>query len=251
VTALQHRTGGTGTAITGRKSRAGGAAQTVTKLWRRTGGAASLVADWSGVTPVGPQFVAATGHINFATTNAVPAIAAVQSGDILVAFAYGNSQVASVTPPDGTWTLLGSHPVTEPRGWIYTKTATGSLAAGTWTWSGSHNHTVVIGAWRGGLTPTVFATTSPATSVSTINAPTVTTTAANSLLVCFGFHTSAGTTAALAGGMTERRNAGAAVAGSVLADELRATAGATGTRAYTISPGPATLLASSVVIPSA
>jgi hypothetical protein len=193
-----------------------------------------------------PAFVAATGHINFATTNAVPALASVQAGDVLLAFAYGNSQVASVTPPDGTWTQILEHG-TEPRGRVFVRTATGPLAAGTWTWSGSHNHTVVIGAWRGAKPPASGSGTPVTGSATTVNAPTANATEANALLVAFGFHTNAGTTAALAG-MTSRRNAGAAVAGSVLADEVRATPGLTGTRAYTITPGPGTLLASSLIL---
>lgn len=47
MTALQHRTAGAATAVTGRKVRRAGAATTVTKVWRRAAGVGVVVADWS------------------------------------------------------------------------------------------------------------------------------------------------------------------------------------------------------------
>ncbi|SSC24146.1 Hypothetical protein KLENKIAIHU_2753 [Klenkia terrae] len=64
--------------------------------------------------------------------------------------------------------------------------------------------------------------------------------AANPLLVAFGIHTSAGgTSAGFPAGMTTRRNANAAVAGSVIADEVRATPASPAPRPTRSRPAPA------------
>lgn len=199
-----------------------------------------------------PAFVAATDNKAFATTNTVPALSGVQAGDVLLAFAGANDQSTTLTAPAGlTWTQLadtGSGSVTRAR--LLVAVATGPLAATTWTWSGSHNHSVAIGAWRHVTAPSAAASaTSAGTQVTTLDAPAQTTTATGSLLVCYGFHPSAaGTSRSFPVSMTSRLDDGAGVAGMVVAEETIAATGSTGTRTYTIAPGPAVLRTISVAL---
>lgn len=250
---LQRRSAGTATALTGRKSRVAGTTTTISKLWKRTAGAAVLVADWSAPPPVvaGPTFVAsAAATPGFSATSVVPAIASTQAGDVLVTVAAGNFNADTITAPAGlTWTLLAStNAIGGGRLHVLVAVATGPLASTTWTWPASHNHAVGIVAYRGAAVPSAAAVAAPASAVSTIDAPSRTTTVADSVLLCAGYHAASGTTAAFPGSMTNRVNTATATPGLVVASEPIATPSTTGVRTYTVSPGNTTLFAASVAL---
>lgn len=252
---VKRRASGVAADITGRKTRSAGTATTITKLWKRTGGTAVTVHDWTGggtPPPTGSiAFVAgAASTPGFAATSAVPAIASTQAGDILIACAAGNSQSDTITPPAGlTWTALAStNIIGGGRFHLLTATATGALGAGTWTWPGSHNHAVGIVAYRGAKAPTTASVAAVVLNTATTSAPSQTTVAANAVLVAAGYHASGGTTRGFVGSMTARVDTNTATPGMVIAEEARATPGATGTRAYTVSPGNTTLFAGSLAL---
>jgi hypothetical protein len=242
------RSGGVPTSVSSRRVRTSGSPVTATAVYQRVGGSAVRV---DTTPPVEPTFVASTGGKGFNAATSVPALATVQNGDVLVAIAAGNAATASLTPPAGlTWTTLADTGVAAVRARLLVAVATGALAAGTWTWGeGSHNHSVQIGAWRNAAAPAAASAAISGPSATTVDAPSRTASAAGALLVCLGFHTSAGDTSrGFPGSMTVRRDAGSGAASGIIADEALPAAGATGTRAYTIAPGTAILAGLSVVL---
>lgn len=199
-----------------------------------------------------PTYVTGTTNAAFSATVGTSALATVQAGDVLVAFACGNDQATSVSASDGGWTELGSVAAGNVRTRIQTKVATGALGAITWTFPASHNHRVFIVAYRGAGTLTALGTTSnSATTAITLDLPTQTTTAGNALLVACGFQATLGDVRTWQGSMTARVEGAAATCGGRVADEAITTAGATGARTYTASTNTTTakaILASSVVL---
>lgn len=208
---------------------------------------------WSATppeTPTGLAFVDGKGHARWAAANIVPALRGVQAGDVLIAWATGNSSSTTLTPPAGlTWTVLGES-VTNPRGRVLTAVATGAFAASTWTWEAAFNHAVIVAAYRGAAVPTTATVPGADQSiVTTKDAPSQTTTVANSLLICMGFHSSnGGTSREFPVSMTKRVDTSTTTPVEILAEELIPTASVTGTRTYTIVPGTGALSVASLVL---
>lgn len=200
---------------------------------------------WPTAAPVPAQFVGYSNNKGFTATNTVPPVTGVQDGDTLVAYAAGNDQAATITPPAG-WTLLTPTPAASGnvRARVYCRTAA-SEGTTVWTWPGSHNHEVVIVAWRGYQLPTT-AVTAVTTGTATVNAPTMTTSGADALLVCSAYRVTYGATPTFAG-MTTRFPGAASGSNHFVADETRPTPGATGTRAFT-QAATSILLASSLIL---
>lgn len=223
----------------------GGSAVPAIAVYQRIGGVPVLV---SGAPPTNPFFVEGQSGRGFSATSSVPPLIGVQAGDVLLAFAAGNDQTATLTPPTGlTWTTIADTSTGTNSGVrirLLAAVANGPLPEGTWRWNGTHNHNVTIGAWRNVKAPTTGARTLSGYNVTTVNAPTRTAVAAGALLICLGFHTSsADTSRAWSASMTTRHDAGVGSAGSLVADELLTAAGATGTRTYAIAPGGGVILA--------
>jgi hypothetical protein len=165
---------------------------------------------------------------------------AVQAGDVLLATvdARGNP---SVTPPSG-WTLVrnDANSTTQVKA-TYSRVATASEPASwTFTLSAAQAASGAVLDYTGVDTTTPVAASAGQINnnwgVSTQTAPTVTTTAANSVVVSL-FGTSNAASATPGTGLTERADA-ASTAGSFAvdteaADRVVATAGATGTSTAT------------------
>lgn len=208
-----------------------------------------------GPPPTGVTFINSTTARGFATTNAVGSLSGAQAGDILVAFAGGNDQDASITPPAGQgWTQLGDSglPVAGRMYLLATTATVGNLAGGTWTWSGSHNHAVTIVAYRNAILPTAAPTLPHVTSATSINAPSATSVGANAMLVCGVYVVTNGNTPTWPGSMTQRVALAAAASSESVAEELLPTAGASGTRTFSVgATASAALSAGSVILEAA
>jgi RHS repeat-associated protein len=174
------------------------------------------------------------------TTITVSKPAGVTTNDVLVAGITVRG-TPTITPPAG-WTLIRSDAngttITQA---MYQKVAGGS-EAGSYAWTFNFPITSAVG---GIVAYSGVDTTSPVdvsggqanASSSTVTAPSVTTTVANTKLVGF-FGTANDATFSAASGMTERYDVdadGTNQIGGEGADETKAAAGATGTRAATAS----------------
>jgi hypothetical protein len=205
-------------------------------------------------TPAGPPVFHGTAqNRGFSATTTVAAVTGTQAGDVLVAFASGNAATESVTPPAGAgWVLVGdTGGAVAARMYIYATTAaTTDQAGGTWTWPGSHNHLVAVLAYGGVVLPTAAATARVA-NVTSINAPSVTSVAADAMLLTYAYFTTNGTTPAWPGSMTVRSPAAATASSGVGAEEALPVAGATGTRTFTVGAAPAAMTAAALVLESA
>lgn len=199
-----------------------------------------------------PTFHGYASNRAFAATNTVGAITGAKTSDVLLAFASGNDQTTTLTPPAGAgWTLIGDTGGVV-AGWlrVFATTATAAnQAGGTWTWSGSHNHLVTIGAWGAAKLPTTAGMVRAAGGSLSVTAPDRTAVAANALLVCFAFYVTNGTAPAWPAGMTVRIPNTTTTCDGVGAEERRPTPGATGTRVFTAgTAAPAALTAASLVL---
>jgi hypothetical protein len=147
----------------------------------------------------------------------------------------------TITPPAG-WTLIrsdaNSTTITQA---LYRKVAGGSEPA-SYAWTFNHPIVAAVGgiaAYSGvdTSTPVDVSGGQANASSTTVTAPSVTTTVANTLVVGF-FGTANDATFSAASGMTERYDVdadGTNQIGGEAADEARPTAGATGSRAATAS----------------
>ena len=171
-----------------------------------------------------------------ATTLVIPAPAGAQSGDVEVMgiAARGNP---TITPPAGWTAVRTDSNSTTMRQATYTHVV-GATEPASYTWNLSSSQAAAGGIMAyGGVataTPVDVHGGQVNASASSVTAPTVTTTKANAQLVGF-FANGAATTFTAPTGMTERGDV-ASTAGTFKvtlegADQSRATAGATGTRA--------------------
>lgn len=193
-------------------------------------------------------FVEVQSGTGYSASNTVPALTTVASGDVLLAFAGGNSTNDPVTPPDGSWTFLATG--TWKRIHVYTKTATGALGSTVWGWPGTQWHNVVIAAYRDVAAPTTATVAAGGTGgTTTIDAPSQTAVSSGATLVCHGFINQGGTTTLTFSGSMTARGSRTGVPGYLLADEALVSSGATGTRTLTDSPGGGISAASLVLEP--
>lgn len=196
------------------------------------------------------SFVAAAVHRAF-TASSTPAIpAGTQAGDVMVAVLGGSSsRTISATPPG--WTLIsasdgGGH--AEARMFFYVKAAVASEAAPTWTWSASHWSYAVILTYRDVALPdTANVAAGPNVLSTTQEVPGVTTQNDNATVIWAGYwHNNGHTSSEFDGTYTERHQYEGTGAGLLIGEEVRATAGPTGNRTFTIAPGTAWLAAGSL-----
>lgn len=204
------------------------------------------------VGPVAPTFHGIAQNRGFSTTNTIGAVTGAQAGDLLVAFAAGNDQTQTLTPPAGEgWTVIGDNgsATAAARLRVLVTTATAAnQAGGTWTWTATaHNHSIAILAY-GHVTAPATASMVRNNAQPTITVPSLTTTGANAILLTYAFYTSNGTAPAWPVSMTVRSPSLAASASGLGADEVRATAGATGTRTLTAGASPAFFTAAGLVL---
>lgn len=208
----------------------------------------------TGPPPTGVTYITGGTARGFAATTVVGTLTGVQAGDILIAFAGGNDQDASVTPPAGLgWTQLGDSglPVAGRMFLLVTTATSTNQSGGTWTWPGSHNHCVTIVAYRNAVLPTAAPTLVHNTSATSINAPSATSVAANAMLVCGAYVVTNGNTPTWPGSMTQRMSLTAASSSETVAEELLPTAGASGTRTFSVgATASAGLSAGSVILES-
>jgi arabinogalactan endo-1,4-beta-galactosidase len=171
-------------------------------------------------TAAAPDYVGvANSGTGFAATRVTGAISGSQAGDVLVAFAQGNDQSATVTPSDAGWTLLGTVALDNGRVHVLTKTATGAQGSVTWTFSGSHNHRVVVVCYRNGTQPTQLAA-SATSRIQTAKLENLLVPRAGARLVVCGYSASnTDATTAITPGVTSRVTVTAAVGGGVVADQ--------------------------------
>lgn len=204
------------------------------------------------VGPVALEFHGVAQSRGFTATNAIGAVTGTVPGDVLLAFASGNDQTTTLTPPVGEgWTLLGDTAgAAAGRLRAYATTATGvNQVVGTWTWSGSHNHSIAVLAYGGATVPTAASMVRAATGSLTVAAPSVTSVNAGAMLITYAFFVTNGTVATWPGTMTVRSPSLATSASGVGAEEALPTAGASGTRTFTAgTTAPAALTAASLVL---
>lgn len=198
-----------------------------------------------------PTFHGVAQNRGFATTNTVGAVTGTVIGDVLLAFAGGSDQTASVTPPAGLgWTQVGDSGLPAAgRLYVYAATATATdQAGGTWTWSGSHNHAIAVLAYGGATQPTTAAT-AHVSNAGTVTAPSVTSTAANAMLIAYAWWSSTGGTSPVwPGTMTVRSPALATNATGLGAEESLPTPAATGTRVFSLTGTSVGMSAASLIL---
>lgn len=202
---------------------------------------------------VGVTFITGASNRGFAATNILGTLTGVQVGDTLIAFAGGNDQDASITPPAGLgWTQLSDSgtPVGGRMFVLVTTATSANQAGGTWTWPGSHNHCVTIVAYRNAVLPSVAAIARTGTA-STVDAPSVTSVGANAVLVCGAYVVSNGSAPTWSGSMTTRAALIAASSSEMVVDEARPTPGATGARTFTPGGSSPGLSAASLILEAA
>lgn len=181
-----------------------------------------------------------------ATTWNVAYPAGISAGDCLVLFISSNGGAPSATPPTG-WTEVfrEASTVTNPRGGLYIKIATGSesgtLAVTMTSTTGNAQmlrYTGVDATTPQDVTRSIVENSG--TTVANVVLPSITTVTNGAMLVFVGAWNSSSRTSTAPAGSTERidfiADGGTAKAGT-LADEIDATAGATGTRTLTSSSG--------------
>lgn len=182
--------------------------------------------------------------------NTVGAMTGVQTGDILIAIAGGSSSTSTLTPPSGLgWTLIGdTSGVDASRLRAYATTATSAdQAGGTWTWNASGAHWVGIVAYDHAALPT-SASLVRNNGFATIDAPSQTSTVANSMLLTFAYWFNNGTTPTWPGTMTARITTGSTTTSGSAAEELLPTAQASGTRTLTVGAAPSSFSAGSLLL---
>lgn len=178
------------------------------------------------------------------TTFSVAYPAGITAGQLLVLFISSNGGAPSATPPTG-WTEVfrEASTVTNPRGALYIKVATGSesgtLAVTMTSTTGCarmFRYTGVDTTTPQDATRTIVENSG--TTVAHVILPSITTVTAGAMLVFVGSWNSGSRTATPPAGATERSDfiadGGTAKAGSIN-DEIVASAGATGTRTITSS----------------
>lgn len=196
--------------------------------------------------PVTAGFVDVKSDLGFEATSNVPALVGIEATDALVAFAATHSGALEPTPPAG-WTKIGDSTAGTLRCTVWTAPGSASTAT-TWAWGSSFWRTVVIGAWRGVVAPAAAGVNVGAVAGTTIDAPSRTLASPGGILACFGY-SSLGTARTFPAGLTERLEL-TGTAGSVLADEPRPAAGATGIRTFTTDSSSAILAASVALEPA-
>ena len=182
--------------------------------------------------------------------NTIGAMTGVQLGDILIAIAGGSSNTSTLTPPSGLgWTLIGdTGGVDASRLRVYATTATSTdQAGGTWTWNASGPHWVGIVAYDHAAQPTT-ASLVRNNGFATIDAPSQTSTVANSMMVTFAYWFNNGTTPTWPGTMTARITTGATTTSGSVAEELLPTATASGVRTLTVGAAPSSFSAGSLLL---
>lgn len=221
-----------------------------------TAGRHALAAEVDAIVagPSTPTFHGFATNRGFVAANTVGAITGVIPGDVLVAFAAGNDQTTSLTPPAGAgWTQIGdTGGAVAARQYVFVTTATAvNQAGGTWTWPGSHNHEVKILAYDNVALPSVASMVRAAGGSSTVVVPSLTSVGADALLVANAFFATNGTAPAWPGSMTVRSPNTGATASAIAADEALPTAGATGTRTFSAGGVPSALTAGAVILEAA
>jgi hypothetical protein len=186
---------------------------------------------------------ASTPNTVAATTIVVTAPAGVATNDVMIAGLTVDNHATISAIPSG-WALV---PNTVPtmtdatagrrNTAVYYKVATGSEPSSyTWTFASSEVSGAGISAYSGVDTTTPFdanATTLANAASTTVTATGLTTVTANAVIVMVAHIDPADTITAWSGALTERWQVDGIRTG--LADELRATAGATGNRTATVS----------------
>ena len=179
------------------------------------------------------------------STLVMPVPSGVVAGDVLITSVHADgSSSTAFTPPSG-WTSIYNG--TENFGYsqVYWRVAGSSEPASyTWTLGATRKAVGQMGAYLGVDTaaPVETSATGGGTSGTTATAPTITTTFANSLVVMGMSAYPAGSfTITPPTGTTARpqtfTTGGGSVLGTQSVDYTRATAGATGTKAFTYSAG--------------
>lgn len=156
-------------------------------------------------------------------------------GDLMLAFITSSDTGAA---PGTGWTSVGT---TNPRAGedfaVFRRIASSEPASYTWSWGAGGGEGAIL-TYRGVDTTTpidvAFAAGTAETSGSTVTAPTVTTVTNNAMLIC-SYTNRANQTFSQPTGMTERLDQYGSPYALAVDEELRATAGATGTRASTTS----------------
>lgn len=204
-----------------------------------------------GPAPTIPTFHGVAQARGFATTTVVGAVTGARVGDILVAFAGGNDQTTTLTPPAGQgWTQIAdtSTPAAGRLRVLVTTATAADQAGGTWTWTATaHNHSVAVLAYTAAALPTAGGT-ARADAQLTITAPSRTSVAANALLLTYAYFTSNGTAPAWPGSMTVRSPNLAAASSGVGAEERLPAPGASGTRVFTAGGAPSFFTAASLIL---
>ncbi|MFA9432480.1 putative Ig domain-containing protein [Egicoccus sp. AB-alg2] len=186
------------------------------------------------------------------TSAAVQRPSGVAAGDVLVAAVtvYGN---ANITAPSG-WNLVRNDANgTNMRQAVFSRVAASNEAASyTWTLSTRTSATVVVVAYRGvdAAQPVDVAGGQANAASRSIATPSVTTTGGDRLLIAFfGFRNS--TTIDQPEGMIEQaevlQSSGNDKLALSIADEVRPSAGATGTRTASVPSGPTAVSVGQVV----
>jgi hypothetical protein len=200
--------------------------------------------------PVIPEFHGTAQNRGFTATNDVGPVTGTLPGDVMLAFASGNDQTASITPPAG-WTQIGdTGGAVAGRLRVFATTATSiNQTGGVWTWPGSHNHSVAVLAYGGVVAPTAAGMVRAGAGATSVAAPSRTSLAPGALLVVYAFFVTNGSAPAWQAPLVVRSPHLAASASGVGADETLAAAGATSTRTFTAgTTAPAALTAASVVL---
>lgn len=167
-------------------------------------------------------------------TAAVPT--GVQDGDLLLA-AVAHQATRTVTPPAG-WTLVaGAVAGGNPDLRVYKKTASGEAGSYGFGLSAASFGGLVVLAFRDADVDASAVASTDTDGSGNITTPTVTTTAANDILVAFvSANGAAPYTFTPPGSMTERAEGSARFINVSGSTEVIAAAGATGTRTFGTSP---------------
>jgi hypothetical protein len=192
-----------------------------------------------------PAFGAAGTRTSVTNTANVPR-PSVSEGDLMVMFYSITSSDADFAPP-GDWTLIQNRDpddLFQSEGGAYYKVAGASEGANysiTISGQGGGNNVgeVIILSWTGVDTTTPVQVSAEQENASSTNVacPSVTTTSADTTLVCYYFNKGGGAvTFTPASGMTERHDGGLGTSPPFsIADLAVASAGATGTKTATAS----------------
>lgn len=167
--------------------------------------------------------------------------AAVQDGDILLAFLTHSSSSATISAAPSGWASLIADPNPGDFSMVcYWRLRTaGDSSAPTWTWSAAGNWTVDLIAYSGQHASTPFNQSGGNTvaGANTITTPSLTPSVDNCMMVAFGSvdATGAARTWTESGSMTERVDQMDNAQHRVVAEELIATGGSATTRDLTIT----------------